>query len=411
MMFTGKNIRHRFSTRRKRALALIAAHVLAYLTLGNIVILPGIPDDEWAVLDQWMRSAMFAVVRPTGKERVTYVDIDDELYRDTWGMPSVTPRHALVDILAPLATAGAAVIVVDIDLAWGDEEPHMRAFLEDYSGPAPLVFVRHIEETGGDIREIDSPYDDIFISNAEFLRWAHAYFLNDADGALREWLPWIGLCENNRMKYLPSVASLIAKAKQPTLASEKCTGIESLPAHPIIYTETFADADVLFASHDSAALKLPAKFILDGTRIDYAALIADRVAIVGGSHTAGQDIRLTPVGLLPGAVVQANTVLHAQSQLASALVPEWLDRIAVAALFALLCLVAFPVSAIPVLLVAWTAVSVFSHFGIFAQIQNAVLLYVQLLVLTWLAKPFWKEPRELGWRILLPEYLREEQED
>lgn len=410
LMVIIKTIKRAFVSHRNRSLALVAIHVLAYLVLGNAVILPGVPDDEWGALDQWLRSTLFVVVQPQGDTAVTYVDIDDELYRDTWGMPPVTPRDELARMLAPLATSGASMIIVDIDLAWGDDDPAMRSFLEGYAGPTPLVFVRHLEESEDGMREIVSPYDDIFESKGQLIRWAHAYFLIDADGALREWLPWVGVCGGERVRYLPSIASLVAGAVPPESNDTACPEIGTLPAYPIIYTETFSDSGAQFAAPGKAALRLPARHLLDESRIDYAAYFANRVAIVGGSHTAGLDIRQTPVGLLPGAVVQANTVLHARSQLEAANIAPWWNRLVVCLLFTLLCLVSFPISAVPIIVIAWIAVGGFSSYGIVTQIQQAVLLYVQFLLLAWLVRPFWKEARELGWRILVPEYLREEEE-
>ncbi len=413
-----KPITSRLSSYRHRALALLAAHLVGYLLLGSAIVLPGIPDDEWVALDQWVRTAVFALVRPGDTTPVTYIDIDNALYRDTWGMPTVTPRGELAKILAPLATSGASLLVVDIDIAWGDRNPALATFLRDYAGPAQLVFVRHIEDTDNGLEEIATPYDEVFAANSAWLQWAHAYFISDGDGALREWLPWLALCGADTTRVLPSVATIAAgTARPPSLASEECPAVVDLDAYPIIYTEEFGfasadsdDADIGFPSADSAARKVPARYLLDGTNIDFAALFKGRVAIVGGSHAAGQDLRLTPLGVLPGAVVQANTIMHARPQLASGDSPEFLQRIIVATLFLILCLVSFPIAALIVVLIAAISAGAFSHYAIFMQLQLAALLFIQFRVLAWLCEPFWKDFREFGWRILLPDYLRNETE-
>ncbi len=334
-------------------------------------------------------------------------------------MPTVTPRGELVKILAPLATSGASLLVVDIDIAWGERNPALASFLRDYTGPAQLVFVRHIEDTDNGIEQIPTPYDDVFAANSAWLQWAHAYFISDGDGALREWLPWLALCGEDNALVLPSVATIAAgKLRPPVLASDECPAVVDLDAYPIIYTEEYGfasaeqsgsdEVDIWFPSADSAARKVPAKYLLDGTNIDFAALFKDRVAIVGGSHAAGQDLRLTPLGVLPGAVVQANTIMHAQPQLASGDSPEWLQRIIVATLFLILCLVSFPIAALTVVLIAAISAGAFSHYAIFMQLQLAALLFIQFRVLAWLCEPFWNDFREFGWRILLPDYLRNE---
>lgn len=415
------SIKSRLSTYRNRALVLLATHLLGYLLLGSAVVLPGIPDDDWVALDQWVRTAVFAVVRPGKTTPVTYVDIDNALYRDTWGMPTVTPRGELIKILSPLAASGAAMLVVDIDIAWGDKNEELESFLRNYAGPAPLVFVRHLEETDDGIRDIPTPYDKIFAANGAWLQWAHAYFISDGDGALREWLPWLAVCVDDKAVFLPAVATITAGNNNPPPAtSGDCPTIDELDSYPIIYTEEYGfapagnasggEADLWFPDPGSPARKLPASFLLDGTNIDFTALFKNRVTIIGGSHTAGQDLRLTPLGVLPGAVVQANTILHAEPQLASGESAEWLQRIIVASLFCILCLVVFPLAAFVVVLITVISAGAFSHYAIFTQLQLAALLYIQFRVLAWLFEPFWKDFREYGWRILLPNYLRDEEE-
>ena len=64
-----------------------------------------------------------------------------------------------------------------------------------------------------------------------------------------------------------------------------------------------------------------------------------------------------------------------------------------------------------IVLVAAISAGVFSYFAIFGQIQSAALLFVQFRVLAWLFEPFWKDWREAGWRILLPDYMRDEQQE
>ena len=415
------SIESRLSTYRNRALALLAAHLLGYLLLGSAVVLPGIPDDEWVALDRWVRTAVFAIVQPGSTTPVTYVDIDNTLYRDTWGMPTVTPRGELVKILVPLSASGAAMLVVDIDIAWGDRNEELASFLRNYAGPAPLVFVRHLEDTDDGIRDIPTLYDDIFAANDAWLHWAHAYFMSDGDGALREWLPWLALCVGDKAVFLPAVATINAGNNNPPSAtSGDCPTVDELDSYPIIYTEEygFASADsanggeagLWFPDPNSPARKLPASFLLDGTHIDFASLFAGRVAIIGGSHTAGQDLRLTPLGVLPGAVVQANTILHAKPQLASGEVAEWSHRLVVVILFCILCLVTFPVAALTVIIVTVISAGVFSHYAMFELLQAAALLFIQFRVLAWIAEPFWKDIRESGWRILIPDYLRGEEE-
>lgn len=415
-------IKNRLSTYRNRALALLLAHSLGYLLLGGAVILPGIPDDEWAALDQWIRTLTFAIVRPADSTPITFVDIDDGLYRDQWGMPTVTPRGALLDMLASLAGSGASAVVVDIDLAWGEQDSALADFLASYAGPAALVFIRHVEETSDGLRDTETPYDDVFGTNNAWLHWAHAYFLSDGHGALREWLPWLPVCRDGETLMLPAVAVLVVDdTPTPPAMEDTCPEIDALRAYPIIYTEDYGfgssrgpesrAAELWFPDPDAAAYRFPASLLLDGSKVDYTALFKGRVAIIGGSHTAGQDLRLTPVGVLPGAVIQANTIHHAATQIASTGTPEWWQRVIVVLLFLLLSLITFPVAAFGIVLIAVIFAGAFSYFAIFGQIQAAALLFIQFRVLAWLFEPFWRECRKCGWRILLPEFIRDKKED
>jgi len=416
------SIRNRLSTYRNRALALLLAHSLGYLLLGGAVMLPGMPDGEWATLDQWIRSVTFTIVHPADTTPITYVDIDDALYRQIWGMPTVTPRGELLKMLVPLAASGASAVVIDVDLAWGERHVGLADFLKDYNGPAPLIFIRHLEETQDGVRDSETPYDDVFATNSAWLHWAHAYFLSDGDGVLRDWLPWVPVCNDAETLMLPAVATLIAsKQLTPPAVFGECPTIDESLAYPIVYTEDYGfasgrgasaeDANLWFPDPDAAARRLPASFLLDGSNIDFTALFAGRIAIVGGSHTAGQDLRLTPIGVLPGAVIQANTIHHAVRQLESSRYPEWLRRVIVVLLFLLLSLVSFPVAAIGVILITTIFVGAFSYYPIFGQMQSAALLFVQFRVLAWLFEPFWKGCRECGWRILLPDYIRDKKKD
>ena len=400
---------------RHRVLALLGLHLTGWLLLGPAVLLPGMPEDDWLALDQWVRTGVFALVRPEGSLPVTYVDIDDALYRDTWGLPLVTPREELAKMLRTLADAGTALVVVDIDLAWDERDPAFDAFLAAYAGPATLVFIRRLEQSESGLVPFASPYDATFAANSHWLRWAHAYFYSDADGTLRDWSPWLRFCEDGTATVLPAAAVVALEHLSPTGGGPRrppadcATDFASEP-YPIIYTENFAFAEgkgaAALPDPRSPARSIKAAALLDGTRIDTQALFAGRTAIIGGSHSAGQDLRLTPIGILPGAIVQANTILHAQAQIGTGPPAAWMQRVSVAMMFLVLTLLGFPLAVALLAGTAAASVSLFSFFGVFANIELAALLFVQFRILAWLAEPFWKGLREDGWRVLLPDYLR-----
>jgi CHASE2 domain-containing sensor protein len=406
---------------RRRAIALLLLHLIGWLAFGPGIVLPGFPKDDWALLDQWIRTAIFTVVSPADRIPVTYVDIDNALYRDVWGMPPITPRNELAAMIDALSQHQPALILVDIDLAWGERDAALDEVLQRYRGPAPLVFVRHLDETAAGVRATATPYDATFAGNAAWLHWAHAYFYEDGDGALREWRPWVALCDDGPPQLLPAVAviatrALRADAITATPPANACAQPDRLAVLPIVYTENFgfparltSDA-VAMSMPGSAAQVMRAASLLDGTAV-HADLLRQRVVIIGGSHTAGLDLRTTPIGVLPGAVVQANTILTAPAQLAQAGEPTWRARVTAAVLFLVLCLLQFPLAAALVAAAGVTAVGAFGYLGIVRAIEYAVLLYVQFRILAWVAQPFWRDLLGHGWRVVFPDYLREEGRD
>ena len=409
-------LRNRLATYRQRAFALLIINLVAFLVFGRAAILPGVPDDEWGTLDRWVRNAVFAVVRPSDTSPVTYIDINNALYRDTWGMPVVTPRIELLKILQALDGSGAALIAVDIDLAWGEKDAALDNYIRGYRGP-PLVLVRHLETANSHIIDVATPYDESVAQSEGHVLWAHAYFYADGDGALREWLPWQAYCHDGEPRLLPSVAAIRGDSPAPELQNaDECPTADELPALPIIYTDQFGfagtnpddEADVAIWMEDpfGPARKVDARVLLDNSPIDKNALFGNRTVVIGGSHTAGQDLRLTPIGVLPGAVVQANTIIHAEAQLASADTSEPALRLIVVVLFLILALLAFWVGALLLVAYAVAAVGLFSAYGAIAHVELAALLYVQFRFLAWIAEPFWKA----GLGILLPDYLQEEEE-
>jgi CHASE2 domain-containing sensor protein len=401
---------------RNRCLALLALHLVGWLALGRLVFVPGVPD-ETLPLDQWLRAGVFALVEPRDTLAVTYIDIDDALYRDRWHLPAVTPRDELARLIGALAAADSAAIVVDVDLAWGERDPELAAFLAAYSAPAPLVFVRHVDESEAGLALFQSAYDDVFEANAR-LDWAHAYFFTRNDGQIVDWAPWLVACANGTPQLLPSTAVLAlekvrgeAWAKPPLPSS--CGTTAEQPTQRIVYTENFgfprrANAAIgdVYNLDRGPARTVRAEALLDGSRIDASSLFKGRVVLIGGSHAAGQDLRSTPLGILPGAVVQANTIIHASPQLRADGGSAWVQRPLVAVMFAVLATLSLPLGAAIVATAAVLMIWLGSYYLTFEAVGLTVLLAIQYRFMTWLVEPFWKSHAEHGWRILLPKYLR-----
>lgn len=406
---------------RNRSLLLLVVHLIGWLMLGRAVLLPFIPGDDTIQLDRWIRAGVFAVLEPRDTLAVTYVDIDDALYRDRWGLPAMTPRDELARLVDSLASAGARLIVVDVDLAWGERDAVLGEFLASYDAEAPLVFMRQIVEDTAGLVLYPSAYDDVFAANPR-LRWAHAFFFTSAGGQIVDWAPWVAACGGAGPELLPAVAVVAFEqsrgaepARPPTPAG--CSTDHQPATQRIIYTEGFGfprssriAAGEVFNVERRAARTLRAEALLDGSRIDTAALLRGRIAIIGGSHAAGRDLHDTPIGVLPGAVVQANTVIHALPQLRAAEASASAQRVAVAGLFTLLALLSLPVASVLAAVTAVLLLSLGASYQTFTTVELALLLFVQFKFMTWLVEPFWKPLRADGWQTVLPKYLRKKKD-
>lgn len=259
---------------------------------------------------------------------VTLVDIDERTYRD-WGLPPFTPREPLAHLLEVVSAAKPTAVVVDIDLSWGDlkqeqADPgaqYLRRFLQQYRGPATLVFPKRIEsENSASRRAVASPLDDVFAANPH-LAWAHASVETGGGGAVRSWRDWLPVCNPTGAEWLPSVAVRVlqsvrstghATPVEPSSAPECVNDDESSTASQRLLigpglasgTAPRPDAKVV-----SAALLLDQELARDDT-----ALFQERVVFIGATHPGSGDFWLTPSGVRPGVEMVANAVRYAPVQ-------------------------------------------------------------------------------------------------
>ena len=343
---------------------------------------------------------------------ITIVDIDENTNR-AWNSQAITPRDKLTRMLEVVTVANPIAVIVDIDLSWGDRpdaavddgQRALLAFLQQYRGPAPIIFPKRIEPSpDGTSRMAASPFDDVFDNNSR-LSWAHASFETDAGGAVRNWHEWLQVCTTSGAQWLPSVPVRLAAV------------VETLPGgldRPVAMATH--DATCATASGESArkakrlfigprltgegrataadALSISASLLLNPeiSRND-ARLFGGRVVFIGATHASAGDFWLTPSGVLPGVELLANTVrfapLQVENEGGTARLSYRLTALLLFVVFACLQwwlrgLAALAVATIFTLVVVAVAIERYDNFGVFDSVEAAILLMIAYKALEFL---------------------------
>jgi CHASE2 domain-containing sensor protein len=359
---------------------------------------------------------------------VTLVDIDAETYRE-WGTPPITPRDSLAQMLEVVTRARPAAVIVDIDLSWGDPaqgaaDPGsmlLRRFLDEYRGPAPLIFPKRVEAGPDAIdRMVASPFDGLFTRN-EYITWAHARFETGSGGAVRGWQDWLAVCSASGTAWLPSIAASvmtldpphgIASPVAPDGRSECQAGLESgLEARRLLIGPAMSGGRHRRPQQDAQVIS--AAFVVDpAIARDDARLFDHRVVFIGATHPGSGDFWLTAGGVRPGVELLANTVRFAPLQRATPTVTQRLAyRVLALLLFGVFIYLerklrgplAYTVATIAALAVLAIVLAASGDLAVFDALEAAVMLVVMYkaldVVLTLVAETRSRRKQfAAGWR-------------
>ncbi len=407
-------------------LVLSGLFIVAYLILGDRVLFGHVATLE---LDAALRGALMGRYDPETIMPLALVAIDDATAAQptpgvqSWGFSGSTPRDKLAAMLEVIAASGPAAIVVDVDLS--DDKRELAAasamdqalqhFLLNYAGPS-LIFVKRAEIGAGDLVQLEPStlFDPVIAANSR-LSWAHALYVTDPDGTVRRWTEWIVTCTSSTPVVLPSVPLRILAnwpetsgvrypRPSPVLAGGECpSGTIKAPGHTVIYDEALMGTGMALSRKIS---KISAWKLLD-PRIqrDDRALFAGKVVVIGGMRNGTTDLWRTPVGMLYGAELIANTIRFAPGQLRdSSYAPAY-----TLIFFGLFCVLKHflrPIVALAAGIVICTgAAYVAGPYVILDSIQSAIVLFVELtlveeiIILSLDAKHF-------GWRFFVSNHLR-----
>lgn len=392
---------------------------VAFVIFGDHVLLSHLATIE---LDTALRAALVSRYEPGSVTPLTLVAIDDATAAPptpenaTWGFTDVTPRDKLAQTLRLIASARPALIVVDIDFSdRGREEPPatsaaLEGFLRDYSGP-PIILVRGSETTAdGQIALLASRTIDPIVAANPNLSWANGTYATDPDGTVRKWHEWLVFCGASETS-LPSVALRVLSAwpasgavqlPRPdalTLRRPCRAGLGASRSHIIIYDEGLSGRPG--AAIARSLSRVSAWQVIDPKiRRDDQALFSGRAVLVGGTRSGSGDLWRTPVGMLSGVELMANTVRFAPGQIRESGYAT-LYSLVLFLVFCALRLLLRPFIAIAVGAGICAAALFFAGpYAVLDAIENAILLFVELSILEECIH-LWLDARSHGWRFLV----------
>jgi CHASE2 domain-containing sensor protein len=405
---------------------LSVSFIAAYLILGDAVLFGHVATLE---LDAALRGALMGRYDPHTILPITLVTIDDATAAqptpsmDTWGFSGTTPRDKLAAMLGVIAASAPTAIIVDVDLSDDERAPapassmdeSLRGFLASYTGPA-LIFVKRAEaDSGGQIRLAPSALFDPVIAANSHLSWAHALYATDPDGTVRRWTEWLVTCSPTGPVFLPSVPMRILATWPPSsteryarpaafVPDRPCpSGAGKVPDHTVIYDEALLGTA---AAPSRNVSKISAWQLLD-PRIqrDDNALFAGRVVVIGGTRKGAADLWRTPVGMLYGVELIANTVRFAPGQLRD----SGYAMAYTVSFFVLFCVLKHflrPIVALAAgILICTGAAYIAGPYVILDSIQSAIVLFVELTIVEEIII-LWLDAKHFGWHFFISNHVR-----
>jgi CHASE2 domain-containing sensor protein len=353
-------------------------------------------DLDWA-----LRAISLGWFPPERVTPIALVDLDVDTQR-RWGNPAQTPRDDLARMIETVSAAGAAAVVVDIDLSWSGDAPgqaELASYLGQYRRPVPLIFPKRLDSgPDGSLDVVGGPLDAVVAANSR-LYWAHANFESDSDGSIRQWAPWLATCESGRAVWLPAVAVQVAMTMNPAPAGSArpsgrpappgdCRGGDGEARQRLIIGER-----LLGPAASSMATNVPR--VAGGSLLDPQvarddqALFQGRVVLIGTSAPSSGDLWLTPSGSLPGVELLANSIRYFPVRAHVNPSQAFAARMAAVALAGLLVVLAslgwrfgvvFILSAIACLASLYVAIAQFAFYGVIEIIEDAIVLTIVVML-------------------------------
>jgi CHASE2 domain-containing sensor protein len=317
------------------------------LLIQGVLLLPLINPGAEAVDDAVFQLPALSqtLLGPAGNTAYTFLDIDDDTYR-AWGMPYPLRRDKLLKLLQYAVGAGARVVILDVELVPSGAQPDpLSEYLSRYrSATTPIVLVRSLAPGSSQSQPGACPVLDSAAPDSPDL-----FLASQSVGSKRDrvaFIPlWESVCHNGLPEVVPSVSLLgdtwlgdgargILKLRhwldgrkpadcagcspdsrpdvEPlTLNAIRLTGARGRLSRIRFVVSGAADARQRVESNGRKTDLLYTESARKITETDPGAvspdLAKDRAVIIGGSFM-GRDIKSTPLGRMPGAMVLINAM-------------------------------------------------------------------------------------------------------
>ncbi|HJX84974.1 MAG TPA: CHASE2 domain-containing protein, partial [Candidatus Angelobacter sp.] len=235
---------------------------------------------------------------------ITIVEISDDDYADKKMFGGVSPLKPAVvaKLIQAIDTAGARAIGVDILTAdWPADS------LQNLHVHAPVVWVRGVEEIGGDLR-----LDPIMSGDGHDVCQGPPA-LEEVDGVARKYFPALSL-NNSSVSSFTTVFKRVIQDPKATCNGE--------PAPNTAGGKPSESRYIGFLGGPSAFQILPAGTVLAGSESpewSKKQLLKDRIVLLGGAYRYARDRYATPLGDMYGVEILGNILA---SEMTNAIVKE-----------------------------------------------------------------------------------------
>lgn len=329
-------------------LIILFAAALTVSGIGRMVVTAG---ENLGKSDRLATISLLLSGVPDDGPPVTLLDVDDDTRR-AWSATGATPHAALGVLIRLAAGGGARGLLLDFDLARDQPglpgDPVLAEVLASYPPDAPVLMLARRIINAAASTTIATPYDDL-VSGKPNIIWVTT--LTDAgnDRIVRRIRLWETVCDGSSGRTYPSVALATAGAvldegrhrvaMEDFLDAEtrRHCGHASKPpttAWPPVPNRMVRVPFVI--AHD-ASTPTRLRMMADGRpvaafwRVPAHRLVAHdgevarpagdidpapfrgRIIVIGGSYSDSGDLYLTPLGVMPGAMVLANSVIQART--------------------------------------------------------------------------------------------------
>lgn len=286
-----------------------------------------------------------------------FINLDQQTYQK-WGEPLITPRDKLQQLIEFAIAGQPKAILIDIDLTYPTQcitertqcvrdnlqlnkaDRDLRDFLENYGKSScngqlcpDLILVKTtqpiLDAHGKPTlqRQPRRSFLEGIVSDNPRIHWASTLFELE-NNIIRRWR-WCEPNKTNQLESLPSVQLLITELLKPE-STASCTDVQEKDlSQRIIYTllpssehlpyPTVTDRDGV---QHLLLTNYPAYQLIDHPDDADKSALKHSIAIIGSSYLENNDSYITPLGLMPGALIIVNAI-HSLQQYGLLHKPAW----------------------------------------------------------------------------------------